>query len=221
MAGMNKIRNIPIILSVSAVVYAQHASSTLGPTADAVWKQLLEGNERYVTGRLKHPNQGPTRRDEVARGQRPFAAILSCADSRVPPEVVFDRGLGDLFTVRVAGNVATDEVIASLEFAVAHLGPKLIVVLGHERCGAVDATLKGSPPEGHLAVLLDRIKPAVTAAKDQAGDALNNTIQANIRNVVNQLRTTAPILAEKVKNGEVAIIGAEYDLDTGRIQVVQ
>ena len=214
-------RTILMYLAGAALVCAQHAGhSADGPNPDAVWKDLTTGNERYIAGKLRHPNQNAKRRAEVAAGQHPVAAVLSCADSRVPPEVIFDQGLGDLFTVRVAGNVATDDVIASLEYAVAHLGPKLIVVLGHERCGAVDATLKGGAPEGHLAVLLDRIKPAAEAAKSHGDDALDYAVRANVQNVVDQLSKTAPILAEKVKEGSVKIVGARYDLDTGKVEIL-
>ena len=214
-------RTILIYLSGAALLCAQHADHPAGgPGPDAVWKDLIAGNSRYIAGKSGHPNQNSKRRAEVATAQHPFAAVLSCADSRVPPEVIFDQGLGDLFTVRVAGNVATDDVIASLEYAVAHLGPKLIVVLGHERCGAVDATLKGGDPEGHLAVLLDRIKPAADAAKSRGDDTLDYAVRANVRNVVDQLSKTAPILAEKVKDGSVKIVGARYDLDTGKVEML-
>ena len=202
----------------SVCMWAQHAPTTPSPDPDAAWKDLQAGNARYVAGKLGHPRQTTERRAEVAAGQHPFAVILSCADSRVPPEMVFDQGLGDLFTARVAGNVATDDVVASLEYAVVHLGPKLIVVLGHERCGAVDAALKGGPPEGHLAVLLDRIQPAVKSSKGQTGDALDNAVKANALLVADQLRKSAPILSEKIKNGSIKIVAARYDLDTGKVE---
>ena len=191
------------------------------PDPGAALKDLLDGNQRYVSGALKHPHQTNGRRTDLAKAQHPFAAVLSCADSRVPPELVFDQGLGDLFTVRVAGNVATDDIIASLEYAVAHLGPKLIVVLGHERCGAVDATLKGGTPEGHLAALMDRIKPATDAAKSHQGDQLDYAVSANVANVVKQLKNTGPILSDKIKNGSIRIVGARYDLDTGKVELVK
>lgn len=199
---------------------AGSAASEPGRDPDASLKALLEGNNRYV-GRAKGPHRNASRRAEVATGQKPFAAILSCADSRVPPELVFDQGLGDLFTVRVAGNVPTDDVIASLEYAVEHLGSKLILVLGHERCGAVDAAIKGGKPEGHLAALLDPIRPAVEATKNQPGDKLDNAVRANVRNVVRSLKTSHPILAEKVASGEIKVVGARYDLDSGKVELVQ
>lgn len=197
-------------------MWAAQAGKAFDP--DTAWKELQDGNKRYVVGRLRHPNQSKARRAELAQGQHPFAVILSCADSRLPPEVVFDQGLGDLFVVRMAGNVAPDGVIASIEFAVAKVGSKLIVVLGHERCAAVAGAMQGGPAEGHLGVLLDRIKPAVEATKGQPGDPLDNAVRANVRNVVNQLKTTGPILSEKIRNGGVKVIGARYDLATGLIE---
>ena len=207
-------------LGAIGLLSGQHPDTAQAPSPDAAWNELLAGNQRYVAGTPRYPHQSKSRRDELAKGQHPFAIILSCADSRVPPEIVFDQGLGDLFTVRVAGNVAPEDVVASLEYAVAHLGPKLIVVLGHERCGAVHATLKGGTPEGHLAALIDRIKPAVDSTKDQKGDALDNAVRANVQNVVKQLRSTGPILAEKIEDGSVKVVGARYDLDTGSVEVL-
>jgi carbonic anhydrase len=199
---------------------AQKVPTAAGPSPDLVWKDLQDGNQRFVSGTLKHPHQTTARKLELATAQHPVAIVLSCADSRVPPEVIFDQGLGDLFTVRVAGNVAPDDVVASLEYAVAHLGPKLIVVLGHERCGAVETTMKGGKPEGHMAALVDRIKPAVESSRTRPGDSLDNAIRANVHHVVEQLKGTGPILAENIKSGKVKIVGARYDLDSGTVDVV-
>jgi len=214
---------VPVALvCLTTAMFAQHAAPAMdSPGPDAALKMLLDGNKRYVASRLTHPHQDKARRDEVAKGQHPFAAVLSCADSRVPPEVLFDEGLGDLFTVRVAGTVATDDVVASLEYAVAHLGPKLIVVLGHERCGAVDATMKGGVPEGHLATLVDRIKPATDAVKGKPGDALELAIRQNVLNVVKQLQTSQPIPGKAVASGAIKVVGARYDLDTGAIELLK
>lgn len=210
-----------LLMLLTTPLFAQHAAEAGGPSADAALKMLLDGNQRYVANRLTHPHQDTARRGEVAKSQHPFAAVLSCSDSRVPPEVVFDEGVGDLFTVRVAGNVATDDVVASLEYAVAHLGPKLIVVLGHERCGAVDATMKGGIPEGHLNALVDRIKPATDAVKGKAGDTLDLAVRRNVANVVKQLQTTQPILAKDVASGAIKIVGARYDLDSGLVEILK
>jgi carbonic anhydrase len=215
-------RTICLLWGGAALVWAQHAAEPAGGLGgNAAWKELLSGNNRYVMEKLSHPRQSKLRRQEVAQAQHPIAAVLGCADSRVPPEEIFDQGLGDIFTVRVAGNVPDDAVIASLEYAVEHLGPRLIVVLGHQRCGAVDAALKGGPPEGHLPALLDLIKPAVATAKSQPGDALDNAVRANIRNTVERLKHADPILAGKIQSGAVKIVGARYDLDSGKVEVVQ
>ena len=216
--SMRPIFLLTAMLSVPS--YAQHAAEAAGPSPDMALKMLLDGNQRYVAGRLARPHQDITRRVEIAKGQAPFAAVLSCADSRVPPEMVFDEGLGDLFTVRVAGNVATDDVVASLEYAVAHTGAKLILVLGHERCGAVDATLTGVS-EGHLSALIDRIKPAALAVKSKPGDTLELAIRQNVVNVVKQLQTTQPILAQRAASGAIKIMGARYDLDRGVVEILK
>ncbi len=185
--------------------------------AEAISK-LKEGNGRYTSGNLQHPGQTTERRTELAKTQHPFAAIVSCSDSRVPPEIVFDQGLGDLFVVRVAGNVINDEGLGSIEYTVDHLGTRLILVLGHQSCGAVKAAretiaAKGKAP-GHIESLVTAIKPAVEAT---AKDDLDTTVKANVKNVVQALRSSTPILKAKVDSGEIQIIGGYYSLDTGAV----
>ena len=185
--------------------------------AEAISK-LKEGNGRYTSGSLQHPGQTTERRTELAKTQHPFAGIVSCSDSRVPPEIVFDQGLGDLFVVRVAGNVINDEGLGSIEYTVDHLGTRLILVLGHQRCGAVDAAretiaAKGKAP-GHIQSLVTAIKPAVEAT---AKDDLETTVKANVKNVVKALRSSTPILKAKVDSGEIQVIGGYYSLDTGAV----
>jgi len=180
--------------------------------------KLKEGNGRYTSGNLQHPGQTTERRTELAKIQHPFATIVSCSDSRVPPEIVFDQGLGDLFIVRVAGNVINDEGLGSIEYAVDHLGTRLIVVLGHQRCGAVQAAketiaAKGKAP-GHIESLVTAIKPAVQAT---AKDDLDTTIKANVQHVVQELRSSTPILKAKVDSGDVKVVGGYYSLDTGGV----
>ncbi|HEY3659944.1 MAG TPA: carbonic anhydrase, partial [Candidatus Udaeobacter sp.] len=158
------------------------------------------------------------RRTELANVQHPFAVIVSCSDSRVPPEIVFDQGLGDLFIVRVAGNVMNDEGLGSIEYAVDHLGSRLILVLGHQRCGAVDAAkqtiaAKGKAP-GHIQSLVTAIKPAVEAT---AKDDLDTTIKVNVKNVVQGLRSSTPILKTEVDSGKIQVVGGYYSLDTGAV----
>ena len=184
----------------------------------------MEGNKRFVEMKLHYPNQSMERRAEVAEGQKPFAAILSCSDSRVPAEIVFDQGLGDLFLVRVAGNIVNDALIASLEFSTQVLGTPLVMVMGHTKCGAVEATLKvvekgGSLP-GHLNTLTEAIKPAAILSQGQAGTWLDNAIKANVIMVVGQLKSAEPILAELIREGQLKIVGAIYNLDSGMVELV-
>ncbi|HLX42235.1 MAG TPA: carbonic anhydrase [Bryobacteraceae bacterium] len=207
-------KSICLLLGSSVAMFAQVAG-------DMAWKELADGNGRCMMGKARHPHQDEARRKEIAQGQHPIAAVLSCSDSRVAPEVVFDQGLGDLFTIRVAGNVPTDDVIASMEYAVEHLGTRLIVVMGHQRCGAVDAALKGGEAEGHLPVLLDWIRPAVEMARGTKGDPLDFAVRANVRNVVEKLTKCQPILAEKIERDEVKIVGVRYELDSGKVELVK
>lgn len=182
----------------------------------AALKQLMEGNARFVAGKGTHPHQSLKRLQETAVAQYPFAAILGCADSRVPAEIVFDQGLGDLFVVRVAGNVASQTAIGSLEFATAVLGAQLIVVLGHSNCGAVKAAIKGDPLPGRIGVFVEEIKPAVEAAKSKAGDAEVNSTNTNVQYQAESLAERSTILGGLVKEGKLKIVSARYDLKTGK-----
>ena len=200
----------------SAAEPAQSDQPSVAP-AEAISK-LKEGNGRYTSGNLQHPGQTTERRTELAKTQHPFATILSCSDSRVPPEIVFDQGLGDLFIVRVAGNVINDEGLGSIEYSVDHLGARLILVLGHQSCGAVKAAketiaAKGKAP-GHIESLVTAIKPAVEAT---AKDDLETTIKANVKHVVDGLRSSTPILKAEVDSGKIEVIGGYYSLDTGAV----
>jgi carbonic anhydrase len=181
--------------------------------------QLLQGNQRFAGQRTKQPNRSVFRLREVAKGQTPFAAILGCADSRVPAEILFDQGLGDLFVVRVAGNVATSEEIGSLEYGTLVLGAKVILVLGHERCGAVKAALDNKPVPGKIGSILGQIKPAITASKGQAGDRLKNATINNIKNQIAILKDS-PVVTDLIAKGQLKIIGGFYDLDTGIVTQV-
>src|ERR1043166_8240004 len=221
-----------------------HPDQPMVAPAEAISK-LKEGNSRYTSGNRQHPHesseersymatnsyenvgvtflgltaeQAAKRRTELAKSQHPFAIIVSCSDSRVPPEIVFDQGLGDLFICRVAGNVINDESLGSIEYAVDHLGVRLILVLGHQSCGAVKAAretiaAKGKAP-GHIESLVTAIKPAVEAT---AKDDLETTVKANVQNVVKALRSSTPILKAKVDSGEIQVIGGYYSLDTGAV----
>lgn len=219
---MKKASTVIIGLIAALSLCACNAVGTEGtsPSENIAQKKLLEGNKRFVEGKMSHPDQAAARRTELAKSQHPFAVIVSCSDSRVPPEVLFDQGLGDLFVIRLAGNILNDAAIGSIEYAVEHLGAKYVMVLGHERCGAVDATVKGGEAPGHIGSLVKAIQPAVDKAKTQQGDLLDNAVKANVAMVVQQLKTSAPILEESVKKGSLAIVGARYDLDEGAVAIL-
>lgn len=184
--------------------------------------KLMEGNKRYAEDQLQHGDQSAVRREAVSAGQEPFAVILGCSDSRVPPELIFDQGLGDLFVVRVAGNVVGPLELDSLEYATKHLHSSLIVVLGHENCGAVKAVLEGQTDEIEDIALL--IGPAVRSCEKESGKngapPVNLCVRANVRSVVTQLKKS-PMLSRYLKDKKVDIIGAFYDLDTGKVEILE
>ena len=186
-------------------------------TAESALRELKAGNEHHVQNRYTDPHRSSSRRQELAKGQHPHAIVLSCADSRVPPEIVFDRGLGDLFTVRVAGNIAGDAEIASIEYAVEHLHAPLVVVMGHQSCGAVAAAIEGGEAPGHLPALIAAIRPAVEKARGLPGNLSENAVRLNVERVVHELRSTKPVLSELVESGKLRIVGAVYSLDSGRV----
>src|SRR5436190_12194194 len=187
------------------------------PTANAVLSELKAGNHRHQSHQYAHPHESAARQHELVKGQSPHAVILACADSRVPPEIVFDRGLGDLFVVRVAGNIATNSEIASIEYAAEHLHAPLVVVMGHQSCGAVGAAIEGGEAPGHLPALIDAIRPAVEEAKKEKGDLSANAVRINVERVVDQLRASQHLLAPAVAAGKLRIVGAVYALDTGKV----
>jgi carbonic anhydrase len=188
-------------------------------TPDQALQSLIDGNQRFVTRKRRNPNQTQTRLVEVAKVQKPFASILGCADSRVPSEIVFDQGFGDLFVCRIAGNVATSEEIGSLEFGSLVLGSKVIMVLGHERCGAVDATIKGAQVPGQIGSLIDAIKPSVEKSKNLPGDKLENACKANILMQVEKLKASS-VLSQLIDAGKLKVVGGYYDLDNGTVTMV-
>jgi carbonic anhydrase len=207
-----------LALSGAAIGWTQETPSAL--SADDALKRLIAGNERYVAAKVKHPDESLAKRKELTTGQHPFAVILGCADSRVSPELLFDEGLGDLFVIRVAGNIVDDAVLGSIEYAVEHLGTKLIVVLGHEKCGAVTAAVEGGKTPGHLTALTAAIRSAVDAAAKQPGDTIHNCVIANARRVAQQIRESEPVLKEYVKGKGVKVIAADYELDTGKVRLL-
>lgn len=183
-------------------------------------QRLLQGNERFATGDAKHPEQGADRRAALTSGQAPWAIVHGCADSRVPPELLFDAGLGELFVTRVAGNVADTASIASMQYAVEHLQVPLLVVLGHSGCGAVTAALQESTPSGHLGTLVSALRAPLTATPPGTEDRLAQAVLANVRHVVAHLQSGEPTLAAAVRRGSVRVVGMVYDLGSGRVRVV-
>jgi len=193
-------------------------------TSDEALQMLVGGNKRFVAGSITHPGRTPDDFKPLASGQYPIAAIVSCADSRVAPEILFDQGIGDLFVIRVAGNYvagAGPAVKGSVEYAVAELNVPLIVVLGHSQCGAVKAAIKHIHDHdalpGAINELVNSIKPAVTETEGKAGDPLQNAIEANVRRGVEKLKTLGPVIGPAVKAGKVKVVGGTYDLATGSV----
>jgi carbonic anhydrase len=190
---------------------------------DAALERLKKGNGRYVQGTTRR-HDFAHEREVLSGGQNPFAAILSCADSRIAPELCFDTARGDLFVCRVAGNFASDEMVASLEYAVQVLKTPLIMVLGHEACGAVDATITsvkdGTTLPGHLPSLVAALKPAVDAVQGQRGDVLGNAIRRNVTLNVDKLKNADPILSAFTADNKIRVVGGIYELRSGKVQML-
>lgn len=210
----------PYLILLLASAGASVQEPTTGPAANEALAKLMAGNQRYVRHKEQHPDQSLARRRELEGGQHPFAVILSCADSRVPPELLFDQGLGDLFVVRVAGNIVDDAVLGSIEYAVEHLGAKLVMVLGHEKCGAVSAAVEGGIAPGHMKALVAAIQPSVEASTKEPGDRIHNCVIANARRVAQQIRESEPVLKEAVEKHGVKVVAADYALDSGKVNLL-
>jgi len=210
---LNLLVTIVCLSFTGLVPAADHPAASVD--ADTALAKLKEGNLRFATSDASQSKPTAARRKETAEAQHPFAVIVGCADSRIPPELVFDQNLGDLFVIRTAGNLADDHGLGSVEYAVEHLGARLIVVLGHTRCGAVTAALESDHAPGHVQSLVRDIQPAVKAIKGKPGDALAAAITENARQVAAQIKTKA-VLGDLAK--EVRIVFAIYDLDTGKIE---
>ena len=206
-----------------AFVACSMAGESAGVGADEALSRLLNGDKRFVAGKSEEPTGAALveRRHALAKDQKPFAVILGCSDSRVPPELIFDVTLGDIFVVRTAGEVVDAIVLGSLEYAIEHLGTKLIVVLGHERCGAVTAAVSGATDTGDIPDVLKAISPAVEETKGQSGDAIENAVRANARDIAKRLQSSGPIIAPRVQSGEVKIVAAYYSLDTGQVELLK
>ncbi|MEV1001251.1 carbonic anhydrase [Nonomuraea sp. NPDC050202] len=193
-------------------------------TPDDALAMLLEGNQRFVAGAPEHPNQDAARRAETAPAQRPFAVLFGCSDSRLAAEIIFDRGLGDLFVVRTAGHVAGTEVLGSIEFGVSVLGCPLVVVLGHESCGAIAAACAaadgGSTPAGFVRDVVERVMPSVLAARAAGHDQGEQILAEHIRHSAELLLERSRVLAERVADGRLAVVGLSYRLADGSARLV-
>ena len=190
-------------------------------TPNQALTHLLRGNELFVAGWPDHPNQSAQRRRAVSdSGQQPFAIILSCADSRVPPEIIFDQGLGDLFVIRVAGNVLDEIILGTIEYAVEHMHTPLVMVLGHDKCGAITAAVERVPIPSHVQAVLEALQPALLLAEGQEGDQVSTAIDANVRYAVKTLQDSEPVLMDACAAGQLRIVGARYDLDTGEVKII-
>lgn len=226
-----------LITSLIAVSCALGGHGPASPTTpDAIFNNLMAGNQRFADFKPKHPGFNKARREELAKGQNPPAIVLTCADSRVSPEFIFDQGPGDLFVVRVAGNIIDINELASMEYAAEHLGSKLIFVLGHERCGAVKAAVDvfgsaafamGHHPEnesedhGNVPDLIARILPAVEEANaKRPSNLLDAAIETNVRRTILKINQRSPILRNMLLSNKIAIKGGVFDLDTGKVGVL-
>jgi carbonic anhydrase len=194
------------------------AATNIG--ADDALSRLMEGNRRFTQQQSEYPHQGLKRLQEVARAQHPYATILSCADSRVPAELIFDAGIGDLFDIRVAGNIVTPEVLGSIEYAVLQLQTPLIVVLGHERCGAITAAVKGGKLPGSIGTLVAAIQPGIDLGAGSSDESIEKAVVANVAYQINAVKRNSPLIAEQVLKNKVRIVGGRYDLDSGKVEMI-
>jgi carbonic anhydrase len=223
---MKKIGLLLILLPLVAAlaVPAPAAVTSPGTSADEALRLLKEGHARYLEGKPLHPHQGRERRALTsAQGQHPLAVVLTCSDSRVPPAIIFDQGIGDLFVIRVAGNVAATDEIGSIEYALDHLAVHLVVVLGHAQCGAVAAVLEGGKQPPNIAALVEPIKPAVDKAQEDNPGAgqdvlLKAAITDNVWQSIEDMLKNSPMIRERVRDGKATVVGAVYEIDSGEIR---
>jgi len=219
-------KNISLIMLALAfsfsvnVCFASHNVENI--SASAALEKLQEGNKRFVKFHSKHPDENKKRRKEMLKGQHPFAVILSCSDSRVPLEIIFDQGIGDLFEIKNAGNVLDEHVIGSIEYAVLHCGVKLIVIMGHQDCGAIAATLSGISETKYIKALEDSIQPAIEDCKKK-GIEINsgNVIKAHVMQDIRELLEQDTELVKYMKEHDVQMIPAYYHLDSGKVEFLK
>ena len=194
------------------------ANESSGISANEALEKLKAGNNHYIKMHLKHPDQNVKKRQELLKGQHPFAAILSCSDSRVPPEIIFDQGLGDLFEIRNAGNVLDNHVIGSIEYAIVHCGVKLVVIMGHEDCGAVKASLAHNKESKYIESITSAINPAIKMSEGTKNNLPTQVAKNNAILIAKELIKDDPIISDYVKNKGVKIIPALYHMDSGIVE---
>jgi len=225
---MFRIKNVLTTIAAAAlfiysgIVFASSAGPGISP--DEALKKLIDGNNRFVQSAQAQKDIGNNRRTELTKGQHPFAVILSCSDSRVPPEHIFDQGLGDIFVVRVAGNVADSIELGSVEYAAEHLGVPLILVLGHQSCGAVKATVDGGKPEGNIESIVKKIAPAVKKARETVKEKdklLDAAILENTKSTAKTLTKKSSIIKHLVEEKKVKIAAGVYNMATGKVELVE
>ncbi|MBQ4646629.1 MAG: carbonic anhydrase [Candidatus Gastranaerophilales bacterium] len=217
------IYSLSLLLALSfnnGAIFASHDIENL--SAKEAIQKLKDGNKRFVKNQAQHPDESIERKKEMLKGQHPFVVILSCSDSRVPPELIFDQGLGDIFEIRNAGNVLNEHVIGSIEYAVMHCGVKLIVIMGHQDCGAIAATLSGVSETKYIQALEDSIKPAIEDCKKE-GLEINsdNVVKAHVMQDINELLTQDSQLVKYMKEHKVKIVPAYYHIDTGKVDFLK
>lgn len=209
-------KKIFITLTVICISFGMPSAFANNISADKALEKLTKGNQRFIEFRQKHPDENKKRRAEMVKGQHPFVVILSCSDSRVPPEIIFDQGLGDIFEIRNAGNVLDEHVIGSIEYAVMHCGVKLIVIMGHQDCGAIAATLSGISETKYIKSLEDSIQPAVDDCRKKGIEVnSDNVVKAHVAQDIEELLSQDTELVKYMKEHNVQIIPAYYHLDTG------
>lgn len=196
-----------------------------GTAGDEALQKLMDGNKRYVTGSLAKKDIGQTKRNQLSKGQKPFAIVITCSDSRVPPEILFDQGLGDIFVIRVAGNVVDPIELGSIEYGAEHLNSPLLFILGHKKCGAVTASLEAEgKPEGNIGAIVKKIMPAAAAAKKKGGtkdEILETAIHENVKNVYKDVMNKSKIINHLASEGKLEIVGGCYDITTGKIEMIE
>ena len=211
--------SLVIVVVFSSLVFA-------GSAGDTSLQKLMDGNKRYADGKLANKDVGSTKRQELSsKGQKPFAIVVTCSDSRVPPEILFDQGLGDIFVIRVAGNVVDPIALGSIEYGAEHLNSPLLFILGHTKCGAVTATLEATgKPEGNIGAIVKKIMPAAQTAKKKGGTKdvmLETAIHENVKNVYLDVMKNSKIIPELVHEGKLKIVGGEYDITTGKVAMIE